>query len=31
MEGFVYKCPSKTSTAGDADTVIAEIEIARKK
>jgi hypothetical protein len=31
MEGFVYKGPSNTSTAGDADTVIAEIEIARKK
>jgi hypothetical protein len=31
MEGFIYKGPSNTSTAGDADTVIAEIEIARKK
>ncbi len=31
MEGFVYRGPSSTATAGNIDTVIAEIEIVKKK
>ena len=30
MEGFIYRGPKQTETAGNADTVIAEIEITRK-
>jgi hypothetical protein len=31
IEGFIYHGPSSTATAGDADTVVAEIEITKRK
>ena len=31
IEGFIYHGPNSTATAGDADTVVAEIEITKKK
>lgn len=31
IEGFIYHGPNSTATAGDVDTVVAEIEITKKK